>query len=1794
MSNPTLNVVLKLKPSNANCLGFNSWRPKWIVQGSQKIPADKLEIINENKRMIIPKNSMKYSDSVAVVATVKDNFESWFRIKTIPKIVKPDCKITPSSGISLKTKFLVSCTAKDQHLDTFGPYYTVYQIVNGKNNLVVSTADQHFQVLLSSIKGQPSQTLVIEGRDIFHNSFECNVNPITIRKADLSKKKIEEDLKTLNELSKEGNPIGPQYAAALLNEVNQQAVGKDIEKMVKANIMKSMNEVDIQAMSTYEQISSITSRFVDVGQVDTKYKENLANLCKRMGSIHLKELHKNVYAKYEETTAKAQAQLNADCGEKLLEETIEEEKVETTTMPDVEPVIKEDYPDYEMPFGNPAIDAIKTSGLDIITESSKAIATTLSGGEQYLQTTNTTQSLIAVEEGKYMASKPMEIGTISVLPSKQFKDEGENLITAIISNYDKDMLTPSSDLSSNIVEVNFFKDSKKMSGTSYNIQFPILNESVPYDSYKVKAPKADDEFLQIDRKMNVHRLSLYALETCLIRFKIEKHVKLRVALSVNQRPRNHHFTNKPSKFTVDGSKTSSWTIENPYPRSETDTLFYVAVIPHTDMLHDNPADMIPYEVQFTQIACVTYSRSKHKWVPTAGCNVKVTGGDNDSLVHCICSTTSLHSVFFKPIPNRLEIQMDIEYVIADFVNYIIFIHVIVVLIAYAIALALSIKRQPKIFGRDKIFFLSDNLKNDRFCYMLVVRTGSLASAGTTSNIMAQITGTKGKSKPHVLNYPDPGCLLLQRDSIDWMILTNATHLGDLESILLWTDGIGLYPEWFCQDITIFDLQKQTPYQFKVNTWISPLEKHSYYIRVNVTPDTGEKTKEKVNLVKHLRFHYLGRHTWNIFVKDDEELTYPERLTVILSMIYTTYTVVIWLLRPPSLSRADSFGYGSLRVYTEIFCFVLASSVISSAIHLTIVYFLRNSKRSELSVALVVAIKRFPFKTRKVIRYTLIGWIIFCLAYLIIFGFWMPYKSAYLWIIITFLSILMSIIVWENVFIIAVDIITSHVGYVEKLVYRFDAIVIEIERQRKVLFKKFGEVLMRPYFRKHYRLLTPNELFNLRQTIKTRLEVASLFKDMCLFLLFIAILYLICIVQYDSVIHRSNRMMHRMVEESIYSDRTHLLDNIEKIEDVYDYLEHVIIPLIHPTKWYGKWYASDAGLLADFATRILGVVQLRQQRRQQKCTVPDPLQVLQIPCTNDAPIFDKWDHYNGSDITSTIGHYKMYDGSGYIAYLGRTLKNSKFILEILREHKWIDINTAVLFIDFLTYNANLNMFNGVRIIIERSPSGRYRKSSQIFTTSLIYTDIFLELLTAFLLILLTIVIVIMLLKRLVQILVFKGKYFNNFWNLLDVTLSILSVLLITLFFMRRQYTADLLKTIVETDHNRFVNYYHLITLSEATTIIYGITLSLATLRLWKFLHFGVLFRIMERAILQAGPHLLGMFLYQIIVYLMMVSFIYPIFGENMHEFRDYYSALVTLYLASINFTEHLPNLYTSMNTSLLYLIYSFYLVLSVCFLNLYATTLIISLEESRIYYSNGTHLYSIHTYVLDVFYFYKEKLRRHLEGTRLKGGASWENFQVDVDRLVYPKGEEHRYADIISMNKRKMNLMRTIAIVAIKNMTKYGRQNKEPTEQDLYLMAQIVVNLIKTQDDQKEKFAHIFFKGFDPTTGKCTFVPDTKLLQMEMIVKKLLEGKVEEIKIEQDLLDLVIHQSGDGARLTYINKCLELINRTINHIIVVEDKRKIREIQSISKTKPELKDELYEDDNDDVVATKEATTQSEQK
>lgn len=66
-----------------------------------------------------------------------------------------------------------------------------------------------------------------------------------------------------------------------------------------------------------------------------------------------------------------------------------------------------------------------------------------------------------------------------------------------------------------------------------------------------------------------------------------------------------------------------------------------------------------------------------------------------------------------------------------------------------------------------------------------------------------------------------------------------------------------------------------------------------------------------------------------------------------------------------------------------------------------------------------------------------------------------------------------------------------------------------------------------------------------------------------------------------------------------------------------YVRDTIIPVVHPLLWYQGWNKIDAGLMIDFCTRLLGVVQLRQLRvKPNTCTVPHQMSYLNLSCVSD--------------------------------------------------------------------------------------------------------------------------------------------------------------------------------------------------------------------------------------------------------------------------------------------------------------------------------------------------------------------------------------------------------------------------------------------------------------------------------------------------------------------------------------------------------------------------------------------------
>lgn len=60
-------------------------------------------------------------------------------------------------------------------------------------------------------------------------------------------------------------------------------------------------------------------------------------------------------------------------------------------------------------------------------------------------------------------------------------------------------------------------------------------------------------------------------------------------------------------------------------------------------------------------------------------------------------------------------------------------------------------------------------------------------------------------------------------------------------------------------------------------------------------------------------------------------------------------------------------------------------------------------------------------------------------------------------------------------------------------------------------------------------------------------------------------------------------------------------------------------------------------------------------------------------------------------TSYAGTFGTYPGAGFYQDLSTTRAKTKAIVEGLKENRWIDRGTRVVFLDFTIYNPNVNLF-----------------------------------------------------------------------------------------------------------------------------------------------------------------------------------------------------------------------------------------------------------------------------------------------------------------------------------------------------------------------------------------------------------------------------------------------------------------------------------------------------------------------
>ncbi|GFO04514.1 polycystic kidney disease 1-like protein [Plakobranchus ocellatus] len=89
--------------------------------------------------------------------------------------------------------------------------------------------------------------------------------------------------------------------------------------------------------------------------------------------------------------------------------------------------------------------------------------------------------------------------------------------------------------------------------------------------------------------------------------------------------------------------------------------------------------------------------------------------------------------------------------------------------------------------------LEDNMDQDIYMYLICVTTGWSVSAGTSSKVYMYLKGSWADSRSHCLFNSNQQ--LFQRGARNWFLLTTPDDIGDLLSVVVWTDFSGTQPSW---------------------------------------------------------------------------------------------------------------------------------------------------------------------------------------------------------------------------------------------------------------------------------------------------------------------------------------------------------------------------------------------------------------------------------------------------------------------------------------------------------------------------------------------------------------------------------------------------------------------------------------------------------------------------------------------------------------------------------------------------------------------------------------------------------------------------------------------------------------------------------------------------------------------------------------------------------------------------------------------------------------------------------------
>uniref|UniRef100_A0A3Q0R3Q6 Polycystin 2 like 1, transient receptor potential cation channel n=1 Tax=Amphilophus citrinellus TaxID=61819 RepID=A0A3Q0R3Q6_AMPCI len=380
----------------------------------------------------------------------------------------------------------------------------------------------------------------------------------------------------------------------------------------------------------------------------------------------------------------------------------------------------------------------------------------------------------------------------------------------------------------------------------------------------------------------------------------------------------------------------------------------------------------------------------------------------------------------------------------------------------------------------------------------------------------------------------------------------------------------------------------------------------------------------------------------------------------------------------------------------------------------------------------------------------------------------------------------------------------------------------------------------------------------------------------------------------------------------------MFQSIGSMDDFWAFAQGPLLGGLYWTSWYnGQSLGNVNKSFIYYENVLLGVPRMRQLKiKNNSCKVANDFRDEITGCFDVYSVEKEddrsfglingtaWTYHTEKELkgSSYWGLLTTYSGAGYYQDLSLNKNESATILMELEDNLWLDRGTRAVFIDFSTYNANINLFCVITLVVEFPATGGAIPSYQIRTVKLIryvgnwdYFILGCEFLFC-------VFIFYYIVEEILELRIHKFSYFFSIWNILDIVVILLAIVAIIFNVFRTVKVNNLLKKLLQNP-DIYADFEFLAFWQTQYNNMNAVNLFFAWIKIFKYVSFSTTMNQLSSTLGRCAKDIFGFAIMFFIVFFAYAQLGYLLFGTQVQSFSTFVTCIFTQFriiLGDFNF------------------------------------------------------------------------------------------------------------------------------------------------------------------------------------------------------------------------------------------------------------------------------------------------------